>query len=102
MVMMLFEWDEAKADGNRRKHGVSFELAAQVFDDPYALAEQDRTVDGEDRWQTIGMVETVVVLLVGHTVREEEHNEIIRLITARKATRKERQRYEENRKENTR
>ena len=43
---MRFEWDPAKAAANRRKHGVSFETAARVFADPYALFEQDRTVDG--------------------------------------------------------
>ncbi len=100
--MVLFEWDEAKAESNRRKHGVSFEIAAQVFDDPFAVVEQDRTIGGERRWQTIGMVETMVVLLVGHTVVEEGQDEIIRIITARKATRKERQCYEENCKENSR
>jgi uncharacterized protein len=88
--MMLFEWDEAKAESNRRKHGVSFDLASEVFYDPYALAEQDRVEDGEVRWQTIGMVEGVVVLLVGHTVQEGESDETVRIITARKATRKER------------
>ena len=98
--MVLFEWDEAKAESNRRKHGVSFELAAEVFDDPYAVAEQDRVEDGEPRWQTLGMVGGVVVLLVGHTVQEEESNEVLRIITARKATRKERKRYEENREKN--
>ena len=98
--MMLFEWDEAKAESNRRKHGVSFELAAEVFDDPYAVAEQDRVEDGEPRWQTIGMVEGVVVLLVAHTVQEGEPDETVRIITARKATRKERERYEENREKN--
>lgn len=86
---MLFEWDEAKAESNRRKHGVSFDLASEVFYDPYALAEQDRVEDGEVRWQTIGMVEGVVVLLVGHTVQEGESDETVRIITARKATRKE-------------
>ena len=98
--MILFEWGEAKAESNRRKHGVSFDLAAEVFDDPYAVAEQDRVEDGELRWQTIGMVEGVVVLLVGHTVQGEESDAIIRIITARKATRKERERYEENREKN--
>jgi uncharacterized DUF497 family protein len=98
--MILFEWDEAKAEGNWRKHGVSFELAAQVFDDPYAMAEQDRIEEGELRWQTIGMVEGVVVLLVAHTVQDEEPDEIIRIISARKATKKERKCYDENRKKN--
>ena len=98
--MVLFEWDESKAESNRRKHGVRFEFAVLVFDDPYAVAEQDRTAGGELRWQTIGMVEGVVVLLVGHTLIEEGQDEIIRIITARRATRKERQRYEETRAKN--
>lgn len=96
--MIFFEWNEGKAESNWRKHGVTFALAAQVFDDPYAIAERDRIENGEERWQTIGMVEGVVVLLVGHTVHEDVQDEIIRMITARKATTKERKRYDENRK----
>lgn len=67
--MMFFEWDEEKAESNRRKHGVSFDLAVQVFDDPYMIAEQDRVVEGEPRWQGIGMAAGIAVLVVGHTVR---------------------------------
>ena len=94
--MFLFEWDEAKAESNRRKHGVSFELAMQVFDDPYMLAEQDRVVDGEPRWQSIGMAAGIVVLVVGHAVRGQGGDEIVRIITARNASRMERKRYAEN------
>jgi len=97
--MVRFEWDEAKAKTNERKHGVSFEDALLVFADPYALVEQDRTVDGEVRWQTLGLVEGIVLLLVAHTVRCEQDDEIIRIISARRAVRKERKRYDENRKE---
>lgn len=100
--VIVFEWDEAKAKSNQRKHDVSFEIAAQVFGDPFAVAEQDRVEGGERRWQTIGMVERMVVLLVGHMVLEEGQDEIVRIITARKATRKERQHYEENRKKDSR
>ena len=71
-----------------------------VFADPYALAEQDRIEGGERRWQTIGLVEGVAVLLVAHTVREAGKDEIIRLISARRANRKERMRYEETREKN--
>lgn len=92
----LFTWDREKAASNKRKHGVSFELAARVFLDPFALSDQDRIEGGEYRWQTIGMVEGVVVLLVAHTVGEDEDGtEIIRIISARRAERHERQRYEE-------
>lgn len=94
--MMLFEWDEEKAESNRRKHGVSFDLAVQVFDDPYMIAEPDRVVDGEPRWQSIGMAAGIVVLVVGHSVRGHGEDEIVRIITARKASRTERKRYAEN------
>ena len=95
--MILFEWDERKAATNRRKHGVNFEEAMQVFADPFALSTQDREVAGEARWQTVGMVADVVVLLVAHTVRDEGMDEIVRIISARRAMRKERGFYERNR-----
>jgi uncharacterized protein len=74
---------------------VSFETAVRAFSDPNALAEQDRIENGEERWQTIGLVEGTVVLLVAHTVSEEEDIEVIRIISARRANRRERRRYEE-------
>lgn len=100
--MIRFEWDPLKARTNQRKHGITFEEAVNVFDDPYALFEQDRTDDetGELRWQALGLVEGVVLLLVAHTVREEGQDEAIRLISARRATRKERNRYEQTRAQN--
>ena len=89
-----FEWDPTKAASNLRKHGVSFPTAARVFSDPYALVEQDRIENGEERWQTIGVVDGIVMLLVAHTVREQDDIEVIRIISARRADRKERRRYE--------
>ncbi|MFZ3181665.1 MAG: BrnT family toxin [Methylocystis silviterrae] len=89
-----------KNAANKRKHGVDFETALRVFADPFALSEQDRIEEGEPRWQTIGLLEGHLLLLVAHTVREEgddevsEEVEIIRIISARKANRKERRRYE--------
>ncbi len=64
--MVRFEWDQAKARTNQRKHGISFEEAAHVFDDPFALFAQDRTDEEtrEQRWQAIGLVEGRIVLLV--------------------------------------
>jgi len=97
--MVWFEWDEAKAKTNERKHRVRFDDAVLVFADPYALIEQDRIEGGELRWQTIGTVGGIVLLMVAHTVREEGTDEIIRIISARKATRKECKRYDENREE---
>jgi len=100
--MVWFEWDEAKAKTNERKHGVHFDDAILVFADPFAITEQDRIEGGELRWQTIGLAGGVVLLLVAHTVRDEGEDEIIRIISARKAARKERKRYDENREENSR
>jgi hypothetical protein len=95
--MLRFEWDPAKARSNYRKHGVRFEDAMHVFEDAYALFEQDRSDEGEPRWRAIGLAGGVIVLLVVHTVREEGQDEVIRLISARQATRKERERYGETR-----
>jgi uncharacterized protein len=88
-----------KARTNQRNHGITFEEAVNVFGDPYALFEQDRTDDetGELRWQAIGLVEGTVVLLVAFAIREEGDDEAVRLISARRATRKERNRYEQTR-----
>jgi uncharacterized DUF497 family protein len=62
--MLRFEWDEAKAKSNLRKHGVRFEDAMLVFADPFALVEQDRSEGRELRWQTLGLVGDIVLLLV--------------------------------------
>lgn len=99
MESIRFEWDEAKNLSNRRKHGVSFEEASQVFRDPLYVSVQDRVEGGELRWQTFGLVEDLLLLTVAHTVREERADgtsvDVIRIISARPATRKERRRYEE-------
>jgi uncharacterized protein len=96
--MVHFEWDPDKARTNERKHGVTFEDAMLVFEDPHALFHQDRTDEtGEPRWQALGLVEGIVVLLVAHTYRQEDDDEIVRIISARRATRKERNRYEQTR-----
>lgn len=94
---MRFEWDPAKAESNRRKHGVSFDLAIRVFADPFALTEQDRIEDREYRWRTIGMVGGLAVLVVAHTDREDDGIEVIRIISARRADGRERRRYEQDR-----
>lgn len=89
-----FEWDEAKNGSNQRKHRISFEIASHVFADPFALMAHDRVENGEERWQTIGAIPGAVIVLVAHTVRFDDQTEIIRLISARKATTHERRRYE--------
>lgn len=99
MISVRFEWDQAKNLSNQRKHdGVSFEEARQVFEDPLHISVQDRIEGGEQRWQTIGAVQGFVILVVAHTVTEEDANggtvEVIRIISARRATPRERRRYE--------
>ena len=90
-----FEWDDKKAAINHRKHGVRFEEAARAFDDPFAISVQDRIGNGEQRWQTMGMTDGYLLLLVAHTVRSENEGiETVRIISARRADRKERRRYE--------
>jgi uncharacterized DUF497 family protein len=91
---MRFVWDEEKSRSNRAKHKVSFETAQLVFQDPCAISIPDRIVGGEQRWQTLGLVGGVVVLLVAHTYEEESGEEVIRIISARKATPYERRFYE--------
>jgi uncharacterized DUF497 family protein len=93
---MRFEWDDAKNRSNQAKHGLSFETAVLVFDDPHQLSVQDRYEGTEERWQTLGLVGGLVVILVAHTWREQDDVEIIRIISARKATQQERMRYEQN------
>jgi uncharacterized protein len=67
-----------------------------VFDDPHAVSVLDGAERDEERWQTIGMAEGIVLLLVAHTYRGPEGEERIRIFSARKATPRERQLYEEN------
>ena len=97
MTDQRFTWDPAKAEANRAKHGVSFEEAMLVFRDPLHLTRQDRIEDGEVRYQTIGQIYGVIVLLVAHTVTEERQGPIewICIIAARRATRAERRHYED-------
>lgn len=92
---MNFVWDESKNQINQRKHRVSFETARLVFDDPLHICRCDRIENGELRWQTLGSVGGVVVLLVAHTITEADGEETIRIISARKADRNERRVYEQ-------
>lgn len=68
---MRYEWDDNKNRANLSKHGVSFEIASLVFDDPVHLSIQDRHEGDEERWKTLGLVNGVVVLIVAHTYRED-------------------------------
>ncbi len=93
--MIHFEWDEAKNESNRRKHGIRFELAVEVFDDPMAISLEDRVVDGEERWQKVGLVRDRRLIVVAHTFRDKSGEEVTRIISARKASASERRLYEE-------
>src|SRR5205823_9262940 len=92
-IRMVFAWDEGKNRVNRRKHGVSFETAARVFEDPNLVSYPDRVVDDEERWRAIGCAGGIALLLVVHTIEEQHGEEEIRIISARKASRRERALY---------
>ena len=92
-MSIRFEWDKAKDRSNQAKHGIDFETAARVFVDPMIVIEQDRIEGGEYRWQATGMVK-MLLLVVAHTLRDLDNNEVIRIISARRATKGERRRYE--------
>jgi uncharacterized protein len=92
----MYSWDDDKNASNLAKHRVSFEVAKLVFDDPLHLSRQDRIENGEQRWQTMGMVEDCVLLLVAHTwLDEDDGSEHIRIVSARRATKIERKVYEQ-------
>ena len=96
MVQYDFEWDPVKAQANLKKHRVSFEAAVTVFRDPRALTVFDEEHDeDEDRWVTLGIADDEGLLVVIHTFRETNRQQItVRMISARRATRKERRQYE--------
>jgi uncharacterized DUF497 family protein len=97
MMRLEFDWDSAKAESNRRKHGVAFEDAMGVFDDPLALSRlDDGSGEREERWVTIGLNAATNLLLVVHTYIELSADQAsIRIISARRPTRREVQQYEE-------
>jgi hypothetical protein len=91
--VLYFEWDESKNRTNRKKHGIWFEEAQQVFNDPLALRYFDSAhSENEDRFLLIGESEPNRILLV--VFCERKVGTVIRIISARKATKKERNEYE--------
>jgi len=86
---MRFEWDEAKNTVNIRKHGIDLADAVDAFNHPMLAALDQRSDHGEDRWLAIGWIQATVCVVVF----TERDNDVIRLISARKATRLEVQRY---------
>ncbi len=92
---MDFEWDADKAEKNWRKHRIEFELAAQVFADPHRIEKYDAAHDSdEDRWQTIGLAASLVLMVV--YAERGIAGEVVRLISARKANRHEYETYCKN------
>jgi len=91
--VLIFEWDKKKADQNIRKHGISLEEAATVFGDPFSITIYDPLhSQDEDSSVILGTSNKNRVLVVIHTDRQDR----IRIISARKATKKERKQYESN------
>lgn len=89
--MLLFEWNPNKAISNKRKHAISFEEAATAFSDPLSLTIYDPLHSGnEDRFVLIGTSSRNRVLVIVHTHRHDK----IRIISARKATKREKKQYE--------
>jgi uncharacterized DUF497 family protein len=92
----MFEWDPKKAESNRRKHGVSFEEAATAFLDPDGLDGEDlEHSTSEARRLRLAKSSLGRVLLTAYTIRRRNDEEITRIISARRASRKERKRYED-------
>ena len=101
-IQMRYEWDERKNRENQRKHaGISFEIGTLVFDDEYRILVKDRVDEtGEQRWHAIGVASLGPgagdILTVVHVYREDKHGEeIIRIISARRASPDEFRRYQE-------
>lgn len=91
--MIYFDWDLAKAETNLQKHGVRFDAEMEIFDDPFAISEMDRIVEGEQRWKVVG-VGGNAVLVAAYTLVAVDEAEYVRIISARKAEKKELRKYE--------
>lgn len=92
---MKIEWDPAKNQANKKKHGISFEEASEIFMDPFHLSILEKRFEyGEERWITLGQTKRFVLLVTAHTWINLQGDETVKIISARKATRKERRYYE--------
>ena len=91
---MKFEWDTEKEKLNIQKRGITFEQASYVFADPFALSKyDDEHSEDEDRWILLGKSLSESILVVAHTFRDDDGAEVVRIISARKATKREKQSY---------
>ena len=92
---MKFEWNEDKNILNKQKHGISFEEAKEIFDDALHISKLDKRFSYfEERWITLGASKMNKILVVANLFFTDEGEEIIRIISARKANKKERESYE--------
>lgn len=91
--MISFEWDDSKAQSNLKKHGVSFQEAQSVFFDDIAVQFDDDSSENEERFVLLGISNLSRVLVVVHCERGTR-GEVIRIISARKATAKEKKFYQ--------
>lgn len=92
---MRFEWDPLKDESNQKKHGISFEEAREVFSDPLHIAILDRRYSLlEERWITLGSIDEGKLLVVANLYLTDDGEAVIRIISARRATARERAYYE--------
>ena len=92
--MVKFSWNPSKARSNIEKHGISFETARLVWEDPFHRIIFDRVEAGEERWWAIGTIGPIQIVVVVHTYPEPDDDTHVRIIGARKATPGERKRHE--------
>lgn len=92
MEIISFEWDENKNTTNKKKHGLSFEEAKEVFSDDNAILfdDPDHSI-GEERFLIIGMIKSQKICIVSHCYRDND--DVIRIISAREATKNEKKTY---------
>jgi len=92
---MRFEWDQTKGESNKKKHGVTFEEARKVFNDPLHLSILgERFSYFEERWITVGQAGDRQILVVVNLFFDDDGEEVVRIISAREATKNERRQYE--------
>ena len=87
---MQYEWDKAKNEINIRKHGIDFKDAKDIFEHPVLTWLDNREDYGEERWIALGVIRT----LTGVVIYTERHGDVVRIISARRATKLERKKYE--------
>jgi uncharacterized DUF497 family protein len=95
--MLFTEWDEDKAAANILKHGISFEEAADVFDDPLHVVGENLEFEGEQRYDAIGFIARGLLVHVTYVDWMEGFDVVARIISARKATQREERIYGQNR-----